>query len=196
MLAEVASSDSYDAMIVCGDFTTFGTTEFTEKFLKRLKLRIFAVPGNCDVPETVSVLEGANASIHNMREEFMGKRFFGFGGALPGGGTPFEIEDDILERSLRSVAVKDGIMITHCPAYGMNDLTGNGRHLGSKGILRVANEFKPILAVSGHVHEPRGRTVSKDTVFVNPGAAKNGSYASVRLGDSVDVKFHEVKLQR
>lgn len=196
MLTEVASSDSYDAMVVCGDFTTFGTTEFTEKFLKRFKLRIFAVPGNCDIPETVSVLEGANASIHNMRGEFMGRQFFGFGGALPGGGTPFEIEDDILERSLRSVAVRDGIMITHCPAYGMNDLTKNGRHLGSKGILRVANEFKPTLAVSGHVHEARGRTVSKDTVFVNPGSARHGSYASVRVGESVDVEFHEVQLHR
>jgi Icc-related predicted phosphoesterase len=196
MLEEATSSDSYDAMVVCGDFTTFGTTEFTENILKRFKLRIFAVPGNCDVPETVSVLEGANASIHNMREEFMGRQFFGFGGSLPGGGMPFEIEDDILERSLRSVAVKDGIMITHCPAYGMNDLTKSGRHLGSKGILRVANEFKPTLAVSGHVHEARGRTVSKDTVFVNPGSARSGSYASVRVGESVDVKFHEVKLQR
>ena len=196
MLAQVASSDSYDAMIVCGDFTTFGTTEFTEKLLKRFKLRIFGVPGNCDVPETVSVLEAANASIHNVREEFMGRQFFGSGGALPGGGTPFEIEDDILERSLRSVAVRDGIMITHCPAYGMNDLTKSGRHLGSKGILRVANEFKPILAASGHVHEARGKTVSKDTVFVNPGTARHGSYASVRVGESVDVKFHEVKLQR
>jgi Icc-related predicted phosphoesterase len=196
MLAEAASSGSYDAMVVCGDFTTFGTTEFTERFLKRLKLRIFAVPGNCDIPETVSVLEAANASIHNVREEFMGMQFFGSGGALPGGGTPFEIEDDILERSLRSVAVKEGIMVTHCPAFGMNDLTKNGRHLGSDGILRVANEFKPILAVSGHVHEAGGRMVSKDTVFVNPGAARNGSYASVRVDESVDVEFHQVQLQR
>jgi uncharacterized protein len=195
MLAGVASSNPYDAIIICGDFTTFGTTEFTEKFLKKLKLRIFAVPGNCDVPETVSVLEAANASIHNVREEFMGRQLFGSGGALPGGGTPFEIEDDILERSLRSVAVKDGIMITHCPAYGMNDLTKNGRHLGSKGVLRVANEFKPILAVSGHVHEAGGKTVSKDTVFVNPGSARHGSYASVRLDESVDVEFHEVQLK-
>jgi Icc-related predicted phosphoesterase len=196
MLAQAASSDSYDALIVCGDFTTFGTTEFTEKFLKRLTLRIFAVPGNCDVPETVSVLEGANASIHNVHEEFMGRQFFGFGGGLPGGGMPFEVEDDILERSLRSVAVKEGIMITHCPAYGMNDLTKNGRHLGSKGILRVANEFKPTLAVSGHVHEAQGKTISKDTVFVNPGSARHGSYAVVRVGDGVDVEFREVQLQR
>lgn len=196
MLAEVASSGSFDAIVVCGDFTTFGSTEFTDKFLKRFKLRVFAVPGNCDVPETVPVLEGANASIHNMREEFMGRQFFGFGGALPGGGTPFEIEDDILERSLRSVAVQNGIMITHCPAYGMNDLTRNGRHLGSKGILRVANEFKPVLALSGHVHEAQGRTIAKDTVFVNPGSARNGSYASVRLNEGVDVEFREVQLKR
>jgi len=196
MLNEAASSGSYDALVVCGDFTTFGTTEFTAKVLKRLKLKTFAVPGNCDIPETVSVLEGAGASIHNMRSEFMGREFFGLGGSLPGGGMPFELEDDILERSLRSVAIHDGIMITHCPAYGMNDLTKNGRHLGSKGILRVANEFKPTLALSGHVHEAKGRTITKDTVFVNPGSARHGSYASVSVGESVDVEFHESPIQR
>ncbi len=196
MLADAASSGAYDAMVVCGDFTTFGTTEFTSKFLKSFKLRIFAVPGNCDVPETVSVLEAGNASIHNLREEFGGWQFFGTGGGLPGGGMPFEIEDDILERSLRSVAVQQGIMITHCPAYGMNDLSRNARHAGSKGILRVAQEFKPVLAVAGHVHEARGKLVSKDTVFVNPGSSRNGFYASAHLEDVVDVKFHEVQLPR
>lgn len=191
MLSKVAASGSYDAMIVCGDFTTFGTTVYTRKFLKRFELRIFAVPGNCDIPETVSVLEEADASIHNLRTEFMGWQLFGSGGSLPGAGMPFEMEDDILERSLRSVAVRDGIMITHCPAYGMNDLTRNGKHLGSDGILRVANEFKPVLAVSGHVHEARGRMVSKDTMFVNPGSSKNGFYASASIGESVDVEFHQ-----
>lgn len=196
MLVKAASENPYDAIVVCGDFTTFGTTEFTERVLKSFEIRMLAVPGNCDIPETVSVLEGANASIHNVREELGGRQFFGSGGGLPGGGMPFEVEDDILERSLRSVAAKEGIMITHCPAYGMNDLTKSGQHLGSKGILRVANEFKPVLAVSGHVHEARGRTISKDTVFVNPGSSRNGYYASVRLGEGTEVEFHQVQLPR
>jgi len=196
-ILERASGESqYDALVICGDFTTFGTTEFTSKVLSRFKMRIFAVPGNCDIPQTVEALEQKDASIHNLQSEFRGWRLFGFGGALPGGGTPFEVEDDILERSLRSVAVHGGVMITHCPAYGMNDLTRDGRHLGSEGILRVANEFKPVLALSGHVHEAQGRVVGKDTMFVNPGSARGGRYASVTLGEAVDVEFHHVQLPR
>ncbi len=196
MLSEVAEEGSCDAMIMCGDFTTFGTTEYTKRFLSRFGLRIFAVPGNCDVPETVSVLEEANASIHNLVAEFMGWQLFGSGGSLPGAGMPFEIEDDILERALRSVAVERGIMVTHCPARGMNDLARGGKHLGSEGILRVANEFKPVLAIAGHVHEDPGRTISKDTTFVNPGPSKNGLYASALVGESVNVEFHKVQLRR
>jgi Icc-related predicted phosphoesterase len=196
MLVTAAGSSEYDAMVMCGDFTTFGTTEYTRKVLSRLKMRTFAVPGNCDIPQTVEVLEEMDASIHNLQAEFKGWKLFGFGGALPGGGTPFEIEEDILERSLRSVAVQGGVMITHCPAYGMNDLTKNGRHLGSQGILRVANEFKPVLALAGHVHEAQGRVVAKDTMFVNPGSARGGQYASIRLGEDIDVELHSVRLPR
>jgi Icc-related predicted phosphoesterase len=87
-------------------------------------------------------------------------------------------------------------MVTHTPAYGMNDAARGGRNLGSEGILRVANEFKPVLAISGHVHESRGKVITMDTTFVNPGPAKNGFYASIRVSDIVDVRFHEIKLKK
>jgi len=191
MLVEAASAKRYDAVVVCGDFTTFGTTEYTKTFLKQLDTRVIAIPGNCDVPDTVSVLEAANASVHNAIADVDGWKFFGFGGGLPtSSGMPFEVEEDILERSLRAVAVEEGIMVTHVPAYGMNDTLRSGHHGGSKGILRVAQEFKPVLALSGHIHESQGRVLSASTVFVNPGPARGGTYASVRLGDTVDVQFH------
>lgn len=196
VLEKATSEGSFDALVMCGDFTTFGTTDYTKKFLERFKLRVLAVPGNCDIPETVALLEHFNASIHNVREEFQGRQFFGFGGSLPGGGMPFEIEEDIIERSLRSVAAAGGIMVTHCPPYGINDLTRSGHHLGSKGILRVVNEFRPALALSGHVHEARGRVLSKDTVFVNPGSSRRGHYASIRLGEDIEVKMHDVPVKR
>lgn len=196
VLEKAISDDAFDALVMCGDFTTFGTTEYTRKFLERFSIRVLAVPGNCDIPETVAVLEHFDASVHNTRVELKGRQFFGFGGSMPGGGMPFEIEEDIIERSLRSVAVAGGIMVTHCPAYGMNDLTRTGHHLGSEGILRVVNEFKPVLALSGHVHEARGRVLSKDTVFVNPGSSRRGHYASIRIGDEIDVKMHDVPVKR
>ncbi len=197
MLSEVVDSETFDGVVVCGDFTTFGTTEYTKKFLARFKTRVFAVPGNCDVPETVAALEDANASVHNLMVNLDGVKIFGFGGGLPtNSGMPFEIDEAIIERSLRSVATPGGVMVTHTPSYGFNDLTRDGRRLGSEGILRVAQEFKPVLACAGHVHEARGRILSTDTVFLNPGPAKNGFYATALLGEVVEVELKQVQLPR
>jgi Icc-related predicted phosphoesterase len=193
MLEAALSADSYDLLVACGDFTTFGSTEYTQEFLRRIKIKVLAVPGNCDIPDTVAVLEQRDASIHNTRANVGGWQFFGFGGGLPTNmGMPFEIEESLIERSLRAVAVPEGIMVTHMPSYGMNDCGRSGKNAGSRGILRIAKEFKPVLALAGHYHESRGKIISKDTTFVNPGPAKKGFYASVRVGEVVEVEFHEV----
>ncbi len=195
-LVETANEGKYDLVVVCGDFTTYGTTEFAKDFLKRIKCRVLGVPGNCDVPDTVGVLEEARASVHNARVEIEGRSFFGFGGALPSGAEmPFEIAEDLLERSLREIAVPEGVMVTHVPAYGMNDRTRFGSHGGSEGVLRIAREFKPVLALAGHIHEAQGRALNKDTIFVNPGPAKHGCYASIVLGESADIEFFGSKKQ-
>ncbi len=192
MIAKAAASGGQDAVVICGDFTTYGSIDYVSRLLERLDTRVLAVPGNCDVPDTVAVLEELGASVHNISVEFEGHRFFGFGGGLPtSSGMPFEVEEDLMERSLRSVASAGGIMVTHVPAYGFNDHMRLGRNGGSRGVLRVAQEFKPLLALSGHIHEARGRALSAETVFVNPGAARNGSYASVLLGESIEVEFHD-----
>jgi hypothetical protein len=191
-VSDAAVSGGYDAIVVCGDFTTFGSVDYTRALLKRLKVRVLAVPGNCDVPDTVAVLEEFEASVHNLVVDLEGWKFFGFGGGLPTqSGMPFEVEEDLMERSLRAIAVEGGVMVTHVPALGFNDHMRFGKRGGSEGVLRVAREFKPVLALSGHIHEARGRALSADTMFVNPGAARNGSYASVRLGESIDVEFHD-----
>ncbi len=189
MIARLAESGDYDVVMVAGDFTTVGPVSFIRDFLSRISIRVFAVPGNCDPLESVEALEDADASVHNTQMEFKGLKFFGFGGALPGGGMPFEVEEDIIERSLRSVAAEGGVLLTHMPASGMNDLTRSGRHAGSEGIMRVVNEFAPILHVSGHIHESRGRIISAKTVFVNPGPSKHGNYASIRIGDVVEAEL-------
>jgi Icc-related predicted phosphoesterase len=189
MITKLADSGDYDAVMIAGDFTTVGPLSFIRDFLSRISIKVFAIPGNCDPLETVEILEDANASVHNTRTEFKGHRFFGFGGAVPGGGMPFEVEEDIIERSLRSVAVQEGVMLTHMPALGMNDLTRSGHHVGSEGILRVTNEFVPVLHVSGHIHESRGRIIAAKTTFVNPGPSRHGNYASIKIGDVVEAEL-------
>ena len=192
MLREVEASGSYDLILVCGDFTTYGTAKYVRRFLSSVRTQVLAVPGNCDTPEIVDALEDSGKSLHNRRIDFRGRSFFGFGGApVTGQRMPFEIEEDLIEDSLRAVAARGGVMVTHAPAYSMNDRGFSGHHSGSKGIMRVAREFEPVLAVSGHIHEDRGICESGRTVFVNPGPANRGFCARVELGEDVKAVLME-----
>jgi len=189
-LGRLAAAEEFDAIVVCGDFTTYGSLDYMRKFLKTFEAKVLAVPGNCDTRDTVGVLERAGASIHARAQELDGLRFFGFGGAPPSPhNMPFEVDEAEMEKGLRSGASEQGVMVTHAPAFGMNDRNHKGRNSGIKGFLRVAEEFRPRLALSGHFHESRGQAASGGTVFVNPGAARDGAYAIVTVGPQVRVEL-------
>jgi Icc-related predicted phosphoesterase len=196
LVGRLAVPKEYDLVLICGDFTTYGSLDYVNQLLKRIKdVLVLAVPGNCDMPEIVPLLEKEHASLHNRRVEFGGWQFFGFGGSIPtSAGMPFEVDEKVIESSLRKIAVKRGVMVTHQPAYGINDMGRSGRHGGSKLILKIAQEFVPRLAVAGHLHESRGIATAGDTLFVNPGSARNGSYASIWLGDEVRAKLYHEKI--
>ncbi|UCE80403.1 MAG: metallophosphoesterase family protein [Methanobacteriota archaeon] len=186
LLRDALEDDQFDVVVICGDFTTGGSTKYVHEVLKLIDTPLLAVPGNCDSVVVASLLQEQNKSVHSRRVDIAGVKFFGFGGAPPSPHhMPFEVEEGIMAEKLRSAAVRGGVMVTHTPAYGMNDLSSYGHHMGSKAILEVAKEFRPRLALSGHIHESRGSEVSKGTMFVNPGAAKDGYYAKVRLGKNV-----------
>jgi Icc-related predicted phosphoesterase len=191
MLQKVAESKEYDLVVVCGDFTTFGSVDFVKRFLTGFKgVKVLAVPGNCDLPETVQVLEKVHASVHNRKVEFAGWSIYGFGGSLPTkNAMPFEVPEAEMVESLRKHAVPGGIMVTHMPAFGFNDRGRSGKHAGSPGLLKVVEEKRPRLVLSGHMHESKGVETRNGIVFMNPGSARNGYYASVWLGREVKTKF-------
>ncbi len=186
MLVNALEDDPFDAAVICGDFTTDGTTKYVREIMELLPIPMLAVPGNCDTEAVLALLAEHEKSVHSRRVDLKGVKFYGFGGAPPSPHRmPFEVEENVIADRLRASAVKAGVMITHTPAYGMNDISSFGDHMGSQAILDVALEFRPRLALSGHVHESRGSEVSKGTMFVNPGPAKNGFYAKVSLGKVV-----------
>ena len=186
VLRNALEDDPFDVVVVCGDFTTDGSTKYVREVLDAVEVPFLAVPGNCDSMAVAALLEEQQKSVHSKRVNLAGVKFFGFGGAPPSPhGMPFEVEETVIADKLRGVAVRGGVMVTHTPAYGMNDLSAYAGHTGSKGILEVAVEYRPRLALSGHIHESRGSEVRKGTMFVNPGAAKDGCYAKIRLGRKV-----------
>ncbi|UCE44923.1 MAG: metallophosphoesterase family protein [Methanobacteriota archaeon] len=188
LLKNALEDDPFDAVIICGDFTTDGSTKYVREVIEAVNIPLLAVPGNCDSIAIAALLEEHQMSVHSKRVKLKGTMFYGFGGAPPSPhNMPFEVDEAIMAEKLRDAAVRKGVMITHTPAYGMNDLSMNGTHTGSRAILKVATEYRPRLALSGHMHESRGAEASKGTMFVNPGAARDGKFAKVRLSKSIKV---------
>jgi len=62
------------------------------------------------------------------------------------------------------------ILITHCPAYGILDLTYHSQEKAGCNLLRKKiEEIRPVLHVFGHIHEGRGIYIDKNgpTTHVN-----------------------------
>ncbi|MGD9962301.1 MAG: metallophosphoesterase [Thermoplasmata archaeon] len=179
-----------DAVIACGDFTTYGSADYMRRVLDNFEADLLGVPGNCDTDEMLRMLEDSGGSLHAKRVRKAGHDLFGFGGGLPSSmHMPFEVEEDDMVAGLRSVAAREGVMVTHTPPKGANDLNRSGRHLGSEGVMGVVQEFRPRLVLSGHIHEARGELTKDGTLFVNPGPAREGRYATIELGQTLEARL-------
>jgi Icc-related predicted phosphoesterase len=66
------------------------------------------------------------------------------------------------------------VLITHGPAYGVNDLAQGRTHVGSKSLREHIIEARPLLHVSGHIHEGRGIDLIGRTVCINPSYVDGG----------------------
>ena len=189
LLGKVASEDTFDAVVVCGDLTTYGSEKYVKKVIDTLGPKLLAVPGNCDTADTLKLLEQSGCSLHGASFEIDGRVFYGCGGGLPSTASmPFELDEKEIVRLLNDVAVKGGVMVTHTPPHGMNDVDRSGRNAGSRGIMGVIEKHRPRMVLSGHIHESRGCKETDGTVFVNPGPASRGAhYAIARIGEDIQV---------
>lgn len=82
---------------------------------------------------------------------------------------------------------KPVIFICHNPPYGTLDKVGMktspmyGKSIGSDVAATIVKKFKPILCVSGHVHESPGKKKLGTTLVVNNGPAQEGRYAVITI---------------
>ncbi|MCK5547470.1 MAG: metallophosphoesterase family protein [Thermoplasmata archaeon] len=171
-----------DLLIVCGDLTHFGPGAFAEKFLNSASLMTLAIPGNCDPPDVLALLQERGVDLHGKKVEIGGFDFVGFGGSNI---TPFETlteftEDEIFD-SLDKIMVERAVLVTHAPPKGYLDGPNDEKHFGSTAVARIVEKYHPIVALFGHIHEARGIVREKDTVFVNPGPAMRGHRALLEL---------------
>ncbi|MCQ2972459.1 MAG: metallophosphoesterase [archaeon] len=186
-----------DLVIITGDITNFGPIEFVNSFIGKIleyDVDVVAIPGNCD-PEGVceAITEASALCLHNQIVGYGDTVLFGYGGSNE---TPFdtpgEVTDEQLEEDLLTLLSgyecsdepKVNILVTHAPPFETNaDLIEGGVHVGSKGVLKAIQEFKPDINVCGHIHEAKSVDLIGETKILNPGMLENDGAILIDIED-------------
>lgn len=162
-----------DLLVCAGDFTNWGSdTEKWIQFLETAGKPLILTYGNHESEKEVAeVCKRYKFCIylHRAAYEYGDYMFFGFGG---GGFSERNIEfERIGKRVMNDAKGKKLILITHGPPYGtMLDYIPSAGHRGCKSIRTFIEEAKPMLAISGHLHETSGKTdLIGKTFVINPG---------------------------
>ena len=193
-----------DAVIFGGDFAKFGSPETGKPVLDKLLEKhetIFSVIGNCDEPDFLEKIESSDISVEGSVSFYNGLAFVGAGGGTKfSGDTPFErSEDEILEdfsivKNITELSAEGGvplIAIMHNPPKDTKcDMIPNGMHVGSEKLRAVIEDFKPLLVVTGHIHESAGIDSVGTSTVINPGSLMEGKYAWVELSEVKKGEWH------
>jgi Icc-related predicted phosphoesterase len=170
------------AILYLGDITDFGSCEDAVDMLKRFKSEIYFIAGNADPPETPQYVKKLVHNVDGESFEIDGIRFAALGGSNPTpGSTPNELSEEEIMRRLTPICSKGMVLMTHAPSYGHMDTIPSGLHVGSKSIRAIVDEYRPIVAMSGHVHEAFGSENCNGTLFFNPGPAREGRAALLTI---------------
>jgi Icc-related predicted phosphoesterase len=186
-----------DLVLVAGDITDFGDAEELEMALQQLgdvRERLVAVPGNCDRKAARERLDVLGLSADGRLVERSGVLVAGVGGGIMRTGlTPYERRDEDLAASLRSslalaaARLRRGqplVVLSHQPPKGSGADERRSMAVGSRALREILDVEGPPLWICGHIHEsPCARRAGRCLV-VNPGPAKEGRYALVRLDRS------------
>lgn len=188
-----------DIVLFGGDFAEFKKTETGLPFLEKLAAmhdHIFSVTGNCDDQGFIDTLEKFDISVEGTLVYYNGLVFSGSGGSSRFTGvTPNERTDEELADDLHLVAEsvpKDEsdaafswnnlVVIAHNPPKDTAlDVVAKGIHIGSPLLRTFIETYKPLLFVSGHIHESRAIDSLGGTTLVNPGALHEGYYAIAEI---------------
>ncbi|HEX7628083.1 MAG TPA: metallophosphoesterase [Candidatus Methanoperedens sp.] len=181
-----------DAVLIAGDLTNFGPDEKALELLGMFKTPVLAVPGNCDNPTLVKILDGNKNTInlHNSSHTIGDLTFIGLGGSNPTPfNTPFELSEKKISEYVGTLLGRSKgrmILLSHAPPKNTTDKLPHG-NVGSESLARYVGRFD--LIVCGHIHEARGIVRVNGTQVVNPGMASKGQGAIITIGEKIDIEF-------
>ncbi len=180
----------FDVVLIAGDITNFGPDEHAIELFKLFKEPVLAVPGNCDNPSILRIIEENAINLHNSFYEMGGLTFIGLGGSNPTPfNTPFELsENKIGEYVDRLLAGLKGrvVLLSHAPPLNTLDRVARG-NIGSESLTCFLGKVE--LLVCGHIHEARGAVQVNGTHVINPGVASKGQGALITINNKISAEF-------
>ncbi|MGA9532878.1 MAG: metallophosphoesterase [Anaerolineales bacterium] len=194
---ELAADDlaNADLVVLTGDITHFGRRAEAEEMIgqiERYNNQILAVAGNCDYPQAETYLSERGFNLHASHRVIDGLTFVGLGGSLPAPApTPNVYTEDQLAAFLNSAVEgidpsSPMILVSHQPPKDTElDRIASGDHVGSQQVRRFIEEHKPLLCLSGHIHEAAAIDRLGSTTLVNPGPLHTGHYAAIEVNDGL-----------
>lgn len=171
LLDTMAKKAKNAELLVCaGDITVF--EEGLEVMLRKLNQigkPVLMIPGNHEGPDLLKKICKSYENIiyiHGKTYVKNGYYFVGFGS---GGFSIKDRQFEIFARKLKIPKESKLVLVTHAPPYGtkIDHIWG---HHGNKSYRRFIERMKPIIAVSGHLHETQGKEdMIGKTRILNPG---------------------------
>jgi Icc-related predicted phosphoesterase len=158
----VELSERADAVAAVGDLASVHRgLEETVAELASIDRPAFVVPGNNETEEDLRAACSSWASavvLHGEGAALDGVELFGLGGGIPITPWDWSFDLDEEEAAARLERCPDGaVMLVHSPPFGHVDVSGDGRHLGSRAVLAAIERKRPPLALCGHIHESWGQ---------------------------------------
>ncbi|VVB85730.1 3',5'-cyclic adenosine monophosphate phosphodiesterase CpdA [uncultured archaeon] len=182
----------FDAVLIAGDITNFGPDEHAIELFRMFREPVLVVPGNCDNPSILKILDERAINLHNSVHACEGLTFIGLGGSNP---TPFNTPFELSEKKIGEyigllLSGLEGriVLLSHAPPRNTTDRLPRG-NAGSEAIARYLGRFD--LVVCGHIHEARGYVKVNGTLVVNPGMASKGQAAIITVQNKITVEFIE-----
>ncbi|MAG45251.1 MAG: hypothetical protein CMH63_00570 [Nanoarchaeota archaeon] len=162
-----------DLILCAGDLTNFGDNlrGLILKF-ESLKIPMLIIPGNHETNSDLNKALKKTKNILNLHKksyELNNYLFFGYG--LRGFEEINKDLEIIIPQFKKTVKDHQVILMTHQPPYNTKlDYLKDIGHQGNKSIRKFIRIIKPILAISGHLHENENK---KDKIYstkiLNPG---------------------------
>lgn len=196
---QIVESERPDLVVVAGDIVNHDPDSARQLLtdLAAAGRPIYFVPGNMDNIALSSWHGNINVHCLHGRCEYYGDvALIGLGGSPPGPfSTPFELSDEqaklLIDKALESYRGGSLILVSHTPPIDSKiDLVSEVGHIGSRVARGFVEHLRPVLVLSGHVHEAQGIDMIGSTTLVNTGPAERGSFARATIDNGrVKVSF-------